>query len=145
MAEDQGLPFRLDITLGLAVAVMTIWLVLSPPTTRFTVAIWLCVLFSLAVYPVLHLASWFSDQLHRKVYAISVVVWAGCVFILGWHIWPRPRSDLGPQIKPAAVVEIAGYDNLFNSGERQITSFVHAKNIGPGISRDVQGIVWIGA
>jgi len=43
-----------------------------------------------------------------------------------------------------AVVEIAGFDLDFSPvNKMQIIAEIHAKNIGPGIARNLHGIVWI--
>jgi len=116
-------PFRWDITLALAVAAMTIWLVLSPPSTKRGLIFWLVVMFGLSIYPVLHLADWMNGKkwlkakVRESVVKLGLVcVWALCVLFLGSRLWAQIEPPLRPSISFNAVITPAYTDGSTEFG-----------------------------
>jgi hypothetical protein len=81
--------FRWDYTLGFLGIAIGIFLVLVPPQTRVATVIWLGALFSVLVYPALHLAELVlrSNQKWRT-YPTTLFILAAVVATIGLRIWP---------------------------------------------------------
>jgi hypothetical protein len=83
------------------------------------------VLFLLGVYPVLHLASLSSKKLQLLVCSGSLVIWAGCVFALGWHIWPKIKvetqsSSNQPAPAPSSPPVYVPFQHIYNLRQERL-------------------------
>lgn len=84
--------FRWDITLALGVAILAVVIVFVPPQSERAAAFWLCAMFGLGVYPILHISEW----LHRRksswmMRGFTIAAWAATMVIFGVNTWPPVR------------------------------------------------------
>ncbi len=81
--------FRFDYTLAFVAAAMGVILVLSPPQTKPAAVFWLCVLFGLGIYPVLHLAAWVIPGKNAWIArTFALAVWGAIIVGVGLKVWP---------------------------------------------------------
>jgi hypothetical protein len=89
---DGSTKFRLDYSLGLAMGVETILIVLIPPQTDAYVCTWLIVLAATALYPTLHFVDWVCGgrkALTRIVGPLLVTIF---ICAIGYKMWPEFKS-----------------------------------------------------
>jgi hypothetical protein len=83
--------FRWDYTLGCIALAMGILIVVVPPQTQLSAALWFFALFAVLVYPVLHLSVWILPPRKRRAitYSVAVLVLVLGVGAFGSSRWPR--------------------------------------------------------
>lgn len=88
--------FRWDYTLTLFAVALGILIVLVPPQTIRSAAIWLLILFGVLVYPVLHLVEWLLPPNRKSLtYSGSILLLAIITFGFGKVVLP----DVMPPLK----------------------------------------------
>ena len=109
--------FRWDITLGFAVAAMTLIITLAPPQTKPAMMFWLVATFAMGVYPALHLADWALRFVRWRVVAraFMLICLAVGIFLFGRHVWPR-------------VIDVTPSKLAFvNKGDRYVVNMTRQK------------------
>jgi hypothetical protein len=115
--EKKG--FRWDSTLALVGVAIGIVIVLAPPHTSRSAALWLLILFAVLVYPALYLAGWLLPTKPKPLkYSGSILLLAIITLGLGKAVMP------GPSVEPklSCQVETVQFEPVyrFSSGS---TSF----------------------
>jgi hypothetical protein len=106
--EKRG--FRWDYTLALIGAAIGIILVLAPPRTSRSAAIWLVILFGVLVYPALHLAKWLlPTKSKRFTYSGSILMLAIITFGFGKVVMP----GLSVEPKLSCQVETVQFEPVY--------------------------------